>query len=254
MPLSYRESQFLYFDGERFQLRGSYLKKSEWTKNRGIFQLETKANDIFLDTDNFFIDVSIKQTKSLLKNVKYPDGVIKQTDIIRIPFQFIQNISITERKPEYNVQNIFSRFEPIRLWQSNSALQISLELYYVAIDPKIYNEEWVERMVALYKALVLPFYTGNYNYYPPPRVYLKLGDLVNNIPCIVSDVSREIPIGQFYNVYDRFCGGLYYSKKHFLPKYQKLDVTFISSYSLKWEEEIDFEKVVNLEEGVKRRG
>jgi len=171
-------------------------------------------------------------------------------DILLIPFQFFKIKSINDRTPSYNeIGNLFSRFEKINVWQNTSNLSFELEITYVAIDPKIYNEDWVDSMVALYRSLVLPVYIGGVLFSPPPRIFLKLGDYINNVPCIVTQMSRgEIIEGAFTNKQSSIYSD---STGNYLPKYQTLNLSLTTAYiQSKDNKYIDFKKVINRDEGI----
>ena len=140
-----------------------------------------------------------------------------------------------------------------------------MEVYYTSIDLITYNESWVENMAGLYKAMSSPIY-GEFGlkaspsaaqFRPPPKLYLKVGDLFDNIPCVLTSFSRELADGQWSNKNSSLItkGVSNKEKMNFLPKWQKFSLGFTTSYSLgKDKKAIGFKESLLRQEGVTRGG
>lgn len=286
----YGKIEVVYDDGgrERIQSSEPYNGNGTW------------RDSLFMPHDNFYILFKLNNFLSEDDLVDFGTGSAEKSnrgtvvsylydavDIIRdgsdifckIKFQFFDDkspITIRDRTPSYNPVTIFSRHEPIQMWAQGGEIQVDLNLKYVAVDPYKYNELWVERMAALFKALGQPNYPGGAAYKAPPVLRLKIGDLIDDLPVIMSSFTRTFEERQFlspsnfrksgvinnisdegpYNFVraesingkkdkqmstpDKAVNGV------FLPKMQTFQLKFTSSYPLKTQ--VDFMVAAKREE------
>jgi hypothetical protein len=157
----------------------------------------------FLPTDLYFIKISnFKNTINYAGLFKgkaedegngtvIPTGCLLQGSDLIIPIQFLNDVKITDRNAAYSSVNILGRYEPLEIFQSSSHAEVNVQCVYAAMNQDTMNEIWVNKIVSLIRSLTTLTYYGNYQYMAPPRVFLKIGKLVDNIPVYLKSFSRS---------------------------------------------------------------
>lgn len=118
-------------------------------------------------------------------------------------FQTMPNTSDT-KSAQYGGETPMGRTEPIPVYQSSGARNISLTLTYAAISAK-FDQSWVAQQVSRLQALVYPIFSRRKSqdaaFSPPPLVLLNLGFRYVNVPCVVTQYQINQGPDEAYQVY-----------------------------------------------------
>jgi hypothetical protein len=139
----------------------------------------------------------------LVKNeIKFRSGSIEgnmfaradtaSNDATDIPFQYIDKVPNWAKGANYNdVGEIIGRFEPLTLYSSSTAQDISLNLTYHAEnrDSGGWSLEYIEQLTNRLKSLVYPSYDDKFS--PPPPMLLNIGTVFYKIPVVIKNVTIE---------------------------------------------------------------
>lgn len=126
------------------------------------------------------------------------DGSILTTTKYHIPFQHIDIAGIkVSKKANYSDETPVGRYEPVTVYGSSSAMQITIPLQYMAYESGYNSDEgFIQELKDRFLAATFPVY-GNYQrsgvrtYGAPHKYVLNMFEKFVNIPVIIEDVSFE---------------------------------------------------------------
>ena len=126
------------------------------------------------------------------------DGTILTNNKYHIPFQYVDVANIKVQKTaNYNEEHPVGRFEPVNVYGSSTAMQITIPLQYMAFESGYNSDEgFIQEIKDRLFAATFPIY-GNYqragvrSYGAPNKFVLNMFEKFVNIPVIISEVHIE---------------------------------------------------------------